>query len=441
MKLLRILTGVHAGAQLQLTPGTHRIGADDAADIRLTDWRGVDAMLHVDAAGVVTAQRASLATAVEVQIGERATSTGGGAPPDVADQETQEAVLLLDFVPMQFDDMILCIGPNDIEWPSDVDLLSTLLTRPAEEKFDAERRKRHRYTGVVAACCALGAVVLSLSIIAATQMSRAAPPRNADLRAQRVSEALAAARLTGLKAHALGNTVVVTGMVASSADDDAVRALLDRIAPTGISRKYDIAQNDAHSIEESLGIPGAHVQYSGDGQFAVTGVVTSKAALEAAVSRVRADLDSNVRSIKVTATETPSAQDGLGALSYSELVSADDVAYAQTPDGVKHIFAVDPPRNAAPATVASAPDPSSSEPIASHPADTANPASDAMAATAVAPAPAASSALEVAHVNNDQSTEVKSTDVAADHGTIEHRAAVTSLPDASTLPPGAPGSR
>ncbi|WP_207888563.1 hypothetical protein, partial [Pseudomonas sp. 30_B] len=47
MKLLRILTGVHAGAQLQLAPGTHRIGSDDGADIRLTDWHAADLLLHV----------------------------------------------------------------------------------------------------------------------------------------------------------------------------------------------------------------------------------------------------------------------------------------------------------------------------------------------------------------------------------------------------------
>ncbi|AXL50221.1 type III secretion protein [Paraburkholderia caffeinilytica] len=335
MKLLRILTGVHAGAQLQLTPGTHRVGADDDADIRLTDWRGADALLHVDASGVVSAQRVAAAAAQTEDPAD-----GQPAQPAIA----EEVVLLVDFVPMQFDDMILCVGADDAVWPSDLDLLSMLLTRPAEARFAAERKKRRRYVGAVVACFALGIVIVAVSLLTTTQMSRAALPRNADDRAQRVGEALAAAHVSGLQAHAVGNTVVVTGMVTSPADDDAVRNLLARISTTGISRNYDVAQNDARSIEDSLGVAGAHVRYLGDGNFAVTGAVSSRADLDAALARVRADLDPNVKNVIVEAAENASVAAGNPATaSYSEMISSDDVRYAQTPDGVKHIYAVDPP--------------------------------------------------------------------------------------------------
>jgi type III secretion protein D len=330
MKLLRILTGVHAGAHLQLTPGTHRVGADDDADIRLTDWRGADALLHVDASGVVSAQRVALA---------QAQGTADAQPAGA-----EEVVLLVDFVPMQFDDMILCVGADDAVWPSDLDLLSMLLTRPAEARFAAERKKRRRYVGAVVACFVLGIVIIAGSLLTTTQMSRAALPRNADDRAQRVSEALAAAHVSGLQAHAVGSTVVVTGMVTSPADDDAVRNLLARISTTGISRNYDVAQNDARSIEDSLGVAGAHVRYLGDGNFAVTGAVSSRADLDAALARVRADLDANVKNVVVEAAENANVAAGnTTPASYSEMISSDDVRYAQTPDGVKHIYAVDPP--------------------------------------------------------------------------------------------------
>jgi type III secretion protein D len=336
MKLLRILTGVHAGAQLQLTPGTHRVGADDDADIRLTDWRGADALLHVDASGVVSAQRVADAAAVSAAQG------ADGQP--AASLAGEEVVLLVDFVPMQFDDMILCIGADDAAWPSDLDLLSMLLARPAEARFAAERKKRRRYVGAVAACFVLGIVIVAGSLLTTTQMSRAALPRNADDRAQRVSEALAAAHLSGLQAHAVGSTVVVTGMVTSPADDDAVRTLLARVSPGGLARNYDVAQNDARSIEDSLGVAGAHVRYLGDGNFAVTGAVSSRADLDAALARVRADLDPNVKNIVVQVAENGNVAAGSAApASYSEMISSDDVRYAQTPDGVKHIYAVDPP--------------------------------------------------------------------------------------------------
>ncbi|MFM0345201.1 type III secretion protein [Paraburkholderia sp. RL17-347-BIC-D] len=422
MKLLRILTGVHAGAQLQLTPGTHRVGADDDADIRLTDWRGADALLHVDASGVVSAQRVAAA----VQMAD--TADGQAAPPVAG----EEVVLLVDFVPMQFDDMILCVGADDAVWPSDLDLLSMLLTRPAEARFAAERKKRRRYVGAVVACFVLGIVIVAGSLLTTTQMSRAALPRNADDRAQRVNEGLAAAHVTGLQAHAVGNTVVVTGMVTSPADDDAVRNLFARISPTGISRNYDVAQNDARSIEDSLGVAGAHVRYLGDGNFAVTGAVSSRADLDAALARVRADLDPNVKNIVVQAAENSNVMAaGPAAASYSEMISSDDVRYAQTPDGVKHIYAIDTPASdgdaAATANAAGASGASGAA-LADE-----NAAGHAGNRTAANTNAAANSKTAASNTQNTANASI------VDNDTVTRSAAsVVPLPNPATLPPAQP---
>jgi type III secretion protein D len=422
MKLLRILTGVHAGAQLQLTPGTHRVGADDDADIRLTDWRGADALLHVDASGVVSAQRVAAA----VQMAD--TADGQAAPPVAG----EEVVLLVDFVPMQFDDMILCVGADDAVWPSDLDLLSMLLTRPAEARFAAERKKRRRYVGAVVACFVLGIVIVAGSLLTTTQMSRAALPRNADDRAQRVNEGLAAAHVTGLQAHAVGNTVVVTGMVTSPADDDAVRNLFARISPTGISRNYDVAQNDARSIEDSLGVAGAHVRYLGDGNFAVTGAVSSRADLDAALARVRADLDPNVKNIVVQAAENSNVMAaGPAAASYSEMISSDDVRYAQTPDGVKHIYAIDTPASDGDAAAnANAAGASGASGAALADANAAGHASNTTAANTNA---AANSKTAASNTQNTANASI------VDNDTVTRSAAsVVPLPNPATLPPAQP---
>ncbi|MFM0363575.1 type III secretion protein [Paraburkholderia sediminicola] len=430
MKLLRILTGVHAGAQLQLTPGTHRVGADDDADIRLTDWRGADALLHVDASGVVSAQRVAAAAVQTVDAAD-----GEPAQPAVA----EEVVLLVDFVPMQFDDMILCVGADDAVWPSDLDLLSMLLTRPAEARFAAERKKRRRYVGAVVACFVLGIVIVAGSLLTTTQMSRAALPRNADDRAQRVSEALAAAHVSGLQARAVGNTVVVTGMVTSPADDDAVRNLLARISTTGISRNYDVAQNDARSIEDSLGVAGAHVRYLGDGNFAVTGAVSSRADLDAALARVRADLDPNVKNVVVEAAEnTGIAAANPAAASYSEMISSDDVRYAQTPDGVKHIYVVDPPASdsdaAAAANAASGTGGASGAAVAN--ANAAAQSSGTATANANATAKGNTNAAHAANTANPSNPANASI---VDNDTVTRSAAsVVPLPNPATLPTAQP---
>jgi type III secretion protein D len=325
MKLLRILTGLHAGAQLQLAPGSHRIGSDDDADIRLTDWQGADALLEVDATGVVRITRAR-------EAGDASAHTEAGT------------VLLIDFVPMQFDEMVLCVGPDAAAWPSDLDLLSTLLASPVKVQLASirQQQKHRRQLTAIAACVLLGGVVVAGALMATTQMSKAAFPPSADDRTLHVAQALAASHVAGLHVQALGNTVVITGMVGTSNDDTAVRALLERVAPYAVERKYDVARDDARSIEDSLGVPGARVEYIGDGRFAITGKIAAKSQLDAALARVRTDLDANVKEIVVRADQIASdVADSPDA--YSEMVSSDDVKYAETPDGVKHIFAVDLP--------------------------------------------------------------------------------------------------
>jgi len=333
MKLLRVLTGIHAGASLQLAPGAHRIGCDDDADIRLTDWQGADAILEVDPTEVIRIARSE---------------------PD--DQEAG-AVLLVDFVPMQFGETVLCIGAEDVTWPSDVDLLSTLLASPVKSQLASYQRqqRRRRQLTAVAACVVLGGVIVAGALLGMTQLSRAAFPPSADDRTLRVSQALAASHVSGLHAQALGNAVVVTGMVATSNDDTAVRALFDRVAPDGVERRYDVAQDDVRSIQDSLGIPGVHVSYAGGGRFVITGQVTDTHELDAAVARVRADFDSNVKALEIQAGQITVATPDAPSATYSEMVSSDDVRYAETPDGVKHIFAVDTPA-ASSTTAGAAPD-------------------------------------------------------------------------------------
>jgi len=97
----------------------------------------------------------------------------------------------------------------------------------------------------------------------------------------------------------------------------------------------DVAQNDARGIEDALGIAGARVRYAGQGEFEVGGVVRSREQLEAAISRVRPDLDGNVKAIRL-ASDLAYADTLPGE--FSMVMSADDITYGQTPDGVKHLY-------------------------------------------------------------------------------------------------------
>jgi type III secretion protein D len=336
MKLLRILTGVHAGGQLHLGAGAHRIGPDDDADIRISDWSGADVLLTVDETGVVSAQRL---------LPEQAASEG--EPPAI----DAGVVLLIDFVPMRFDDTVLCVGASDALWPSDLDLLSTLLVKPQQARHEAERSRRRKLVGAVLGCTMLGAVIVIGSVLITTVVSRAALPRNAGDLAQRVNIALAQAHMNELHARPQGVNVIVSGMVPTAEDDANVRKALMQLSSTAIRRQYDIARNDASDIEDALGMQGVHVAYAGHGAFDITGKVANPADVEAAVSRIRHDLSTNVKQLRIEITQSNDAAPPPPA--FSELMSSDDVRYAETPDGVKHIY-VDPEPAPSPASGVSA---------------------------------------------------------------------------------------
>ena len=130
MKQLRILTGIHAGATAPLGPGRYRIDADDDADIRITDWTGSSAVVEVGDSDVVTVRRLA-AQAPHVDASDEAGTQG----PEAERVEDTAPVFMLDFLPMQFDQSVICIGPDDVEWPSDLALLSTLL-KPGQADHD-----------------------------------------------------------------------------------------------------------------------------------------------------------------------------------------------------------------------------------------------------------------------------------------------------------------
>ncbi|RZF23812.1 secretion protein [Paraburkholderia sp. UYCP14C] len=333
-KLLRILTGVHAGAELRLSAGAHRIGTDDDADIRISDWCGDDVSLVVDSCGVVSARRMAVAKG-DAAVNESSDSAQGATLASRTDDEPG-AVILLDFVPMQFGETVVCIGLDDAAWPSDLELLSTLLVKPEETRRAAERSRRRRMAGIVSACAMLGAVLVIGSMRLTTAVSRAALPRDAGDLAQRVNLELEAAHMKELHAQVRGSTVTVSGMVATAAEDTQLRKMLMRISPDRIVRHYDIAQNDLGNMADSLAMQGLKVVYAGRGAFEISGRVVNPHDVESAVARMRHDLSDNVKDVRLRVAQ---AEDALTpAPTFSFLMSSDDVRYGQTPDGVKHIY-------------------------------------------------------------------------------------------------------
>jgi type III secretion protein D len=164
----------------------------------------------------------------------------------------------------------------------------------------------------------------------------------------------------------------------------------------------------------------------------VTGAVSSRADLDAALARVRADLDPNVKNIVVQAAENSNVMAaGPAAASYSEMISSDDVRYAQTPDGVKHIYAIDTPASDGDAAAnANAAGASGASGAALADANAAGHAGNTTAANTNA---AANSKTAASNTQNTANASI------VDNDTVTRSAAsVVPLPNPATLPPAQP---
>ncbi|MCA8002733.1 FHA domain-containing protein [Burkholderia metallica] len=349
MKQLRILTGIHAGATVPLCPGRHRIDAEDDADIRITDWTGPSVIVEVNDARLVVVRRLPQNGASD-SVSDDLVAANAIQPNEVVAHDTfaQDSadttpVLMLDFLPMQFDQSVICVGPDDVEWPSDLALLSTLLKAgvSAEAPDGEVRPQRKTFYAIGAACIAIVAVICVTTLSITTPRAKASllPPDVASM--ETINSRLAAAHLNELKANLDGHGgVIVRGMVTNEAESLAALRLLGSLKSMRVQSQYGIAERIRRGISESLSIDGITVRYDGGGIFSVVGKNIDLDGLQQGLKRIRPDLPSYVRDIRVEATGNAQPAAPSGA-SYIAIVSSNTVRYAQTPDGVKHIFILD----------------------------------------------------------------------------------------------------
>jgi type III secretion protein D len=324
MKSFRILTGTHAGIQSSISPGEQSIGSGEDTDICITDWSGPDVIVQLDDAGTLSV---------------RATEE---TPPSYHGVGI-EPVLVPDFVPFRFGDIVVCFGADDAPWPSDLELLASMYNgtpKPAPAVASSlvigarhhTRAAALTATMLLALCLGVGAL---LSSRASQASSVAYAPLSPQMLTNNLNSALQDAGLHGLHASLEGNSVTVSGMAQDAAQDIATRTLLDRMADPRIARRYDVATTDATNLADALGIDGLHVSYQGDGTFRVTGTVPSMTQFKDSLNRVRPDLDTNIKRIESSVTEAPSM---IGTIAYSEMMDVGGVRYVETPDGIKHLL-------------------------------------------------------------------------------------------------------
>lgn len=337
---LRILTGYHAGARLDLPPGRHIIGADEQADVHISDWHGDPVTIAFAEDGTVT-----LASATNV----------GDTP-----------VVMGDFVPARRGDIVLCVGPGDAPWPAEVKLLEAMFapvpaaapaaapatsapatpapstaTAPASSRTRPRRRWLRISVCAVVATTAIGAAMaMSLTRMpkASASVTTPAPAPAPELtpmqrRLATVEHALRTSGQRDLKASVTDDNIVVSGMVPTAADAATLRRALAQVDNGHVAVRLSVAASIADDLRASLSDPGAEVTYSGDGVFRVGGTVRDPARARALIERIRGDYGTAVRRIDVdlagqAADNTPR--------NVHAALHVEGLRYYQLPDGTKN---------------------------------------------------------------------------------------------------------
>jgi len=344
MKQLRVLTGAHAGAQLRLSRQSHVVGAGSEADVEITDWNLPSIRLLLQPDGPVLVQG--------------------------LDEAMDEGQPLADLAPRRFGDVVLCVGPADAAWPSDIDLLEKMVkappafpvqapSKPDEDALRArsdEAGRRWTLPGSLSksrpAMLAAGLASVALLSVFVSVVSHLGPASaSAPQRplSARVAQAIEATGVSGVTALPDANGgVVVEGTVIDGSSAAKLRAALLPFNAERVAHHFSTASDISQSIADALGNPGLQVSYEGSGVFRITGSSVDMDGVRDKLRRIATDLGPAVKRIDVAAADLPPPS----TLPAGAVLSTGTLEYVQTRDGTKHTVLLVPPDEAASAAAA-----------------------------------------------------------------------------------------
>jgi type III secretion protein D len=326
-KEIRLLTGRHAGARVALKATPSLIGNDEDADIQISDW---------DQPAMRLSRREDDSIVI--------------APESAAG----DAIVMEDFKPHRFGHVVLCIGDAEAQWPTDIELLETLLSPSApsvpalpltpalaqnEPNVVAEpvagataRRGVHAAAVAGIALMAIGCAGIALPAVLhprgkSAQEAGIPPASVATL--QRVLDRL---HESDIAVTPLGAGFSVVGVVHDSTHDAPVRTALEAVAPGKIVWRVGCADQIARDLQESLHEPTLKVSYLGHREFAVTGVARNATTVRETLTRMSADLAPMVTRID----QQYALNDSIAAPTNVEsALAVDSLQYVEASDGAK----------------------------------------------------------------------------------------------------------
>jgi type III secretion protein D len=317
MQRLRILTGRHAGAGLDLPMGVHDLGTDPDCEIAISDWSLGAMSLSVTDSGVVARWK----------------------DPKKGDRPQQHS--FSPFTPMAFDDVVLCVGQPDAQWPTDLKLMNKVF-QPAlwGVAQRAQSRVRVRVLSVLAgmslvAVCAVGSMAL-LGTLKAQE-----PVETPQALAQRAQHVLQRMGAKELNVNVVEDGVVVGGVVNDFAQSQTVNAALVGLASVlPIHQRFSVATEVAEAIRATAGVSDALIEYQGKGVFKFVAQVGDPQAVQRSLERARADMSEVVSRIDahIEAHVDPlTPHKATPAVSLLSSYDDGELSVVQTRDGVKHL--------------------------------------------------------------------------------------------------------
>ena len=312
-KEVRVLTGSHAGARLKLTHGLWQISSNAEADIQISDWDNGPMQLDVRA------------------------DEGVWLGPGSGSASRSMATQIFDLQPVRLGDIVLCVGRSDAQWPSDMALMQQLLTpAPAAEVAPVKRRFGSKALGVGAFALTIVGVagITMLAVSGAPTEAAVMQPRpqtGPEKELARMQAMLGKLQQPELHAAIQNNHLLVSGMVKTAADAQAVTSTLGQTWDPPLDTRFSVAERMVDDIRSSLGERDVAVIYLGQGAFKVSGKAHDLDKARANLVRARNDYGGVItRFVDEMQAAPPSAPQNVNSM-----LNASDVQYVELQDGTK----------------------------------------------------------------------------------------------------------
>jgi type III secretion protein D len=319
MNRLRVLEGLHAGAEIDLECGRYLVTGDDGCEeherhgtkaLTLLDW--THPPLELDVRDSDDGRRTVLARA--------------GDAEDASHLHTAEP--WANASPRRFGSVVLCLAQADAPWMSGAQWIEE-----QPDAIDKPLQPPRKDRGFLKAC---GMGVSMLAVMTALYGKSTMADEHNEPPTVVVGEALKkilqANGLDDLRVTQQGDSTVVRGLLQDSRQDRKTRDLIASLqGKRGITvlQQWQVASEMAAAIETAIRVPQVHVSYVGDGLFEAHGMVAQPEKVGEIISHLAAEMGPDCRGIRVALDRIPIKTN------YASSIAADQVSYNELQDGAK----------------------------------------------------------------------------------------------------------